>query len=504
MPKVTFISQNGETVITAESGALLSDLLLSGGSPLEMPCGGKGRCGKCRVRAEGALSKATADEAAALRPDELSAGIRLACCTRLLGDAAVWTANRLEEGQIQAEGAVGFFTKKPYFRHYGAAVDIGTTTLAARLYGQDGPVSSAVSLNPQRIFGADVISRIHAAMNGKTEELARCVREEISRLLVKLADDAGISVEEIDAAVITGNTAMLHLFAKADPSPLAAAPFQAKELFGKTGEGKDFDLPCHPQAKIYLPRCMSAFVGADITTALLASGICDRDETALLVDIGTNGEMALWHQGNLLCCSTAAGPAFEGAGLSCGMPGVTGAIDRIAPEDGKLAVHVIGDVPAAGICGSGVVDAVAAIRQLGWIDETGRLSSGEDISLAGSVRITQKDIRMVQLAKSAVCAGVKTLLDTAGIDAASLHTFAVAGGFGSYLNLSNAARIGLYPPELEKKAAVLGNAALSGAAMLLENTDFISRSEQAAHGSDTVDLSVNPVFMEQYIECMEF
>lgn len=504
MPKITLISPAGKTVITAKSGALLSELLLSGGSSLEMPCGGKGRCGKCRVRAEGGLSEITAEEIAALRPEEQSAGIRLACCTRLTGDATVWTEASPKAGQIQAAGIAGSFAKKPFFRNYGAAVDIGTTTLAARLYGKEGLVSSAVSFNPQRVFGADVISRIHAAMEGNAEELARCIREEIARLLTKMAGKARLPVQEIDAMVITGNTAMLHLFAKADPAPLAAAPFQAKELFGKTAEGKDFGLPCHAQAKIYLPRCISAFVGADITTALLASGICDREETALLADIGTNGEMALWHGGRLLCCSTAAGPAFEGAGLSCGMPGVTGAIDQILVKDGKLVVHVIGDVPASGICGSGVVDAAAAIKQLGWMDETGYLRSAEEIILAGEARLTQKDIRMVQLAKSAICAGVQTLLDTAGVEDESLQAFAVAGGFGSYLNLKNAAMIGLYPPKLESKAIVLGNAALSGAVMLLENADLICRSEQIAQDADTVDLSADPVFMEQYVLCMQF
>ena len=269
-------------------------------------------------------------------------------------------------------------------------------------------------------------------------------------------------------------------------------------------DAKLFHLPCHTEATIYFPQCISAFVGADITTALLASEICRKKETAILIDIGTNGEMALLHEGTLRCCSTAAGPAFEGAGLSCGMAGENGAIDHISVTDNRMQIHVIGEEEAKGICGSGIVDALSALKRLDIMDETGCLNEDEAVCLQDDVCITQKDIRMVQLAKSAVCAGAYTLLQTAGVTPDKINTLAIAGGFGSYLDLHEAAHIGLYPHELEHNAKVLGNAALSGASMILENSDLMEESEQIAKMCDTIDLSTNPIFMEQYIECMEF
>lgn len=209
-----------------------------------------------------------------------------------------------------------------------------------------------------------------------SDALARAVRQAIGGLLERMCAQAGRETAEIDGLVITGNTAMLHLLTGEDPSPLAAAPFAARELFGKTVPARALDLPCGADASVYLPRCMSAFVGGDVSAALLASGICRRPDTAMLADIGTNGEIVLWHEGRLSCCSTAAGPAFEGANLSQGMQGVPGAIDRVWLEGGALAVHTIGDAPARGICGSGAADALACLLRSGQLDESGCLSGG--------------------------------------------------------------------------------------------------------------------------------
>ncbi len=417
MARLTIWADGRALPVEVEAGALLSDALLHSGHRPDMPCGGRGRCRKCRVQASGALSPLSAAELDALSPAEREAGVRLACCTRILGDARVTAAGDGAGTQICTRGEARAVERlDPMFAALGAAVDIGTTTLAAQLYDRDGLLATAAAPNPQRSFGADVISRIGRSMEGDSPALANCVRQAIAGLLRTLCGQAGRRSEEIDALVLTGNTAMLHLLCGLDVSPLAAAPFQAEELFGKTLSAAELDLPCAPGARAYLPRCMSAFVGADITTALLASGICAGRETRMLTDIGTNGEIALWHQGRLSCCSTAAGPAFEGANLSQGMQGAPGAIDHAWVADGALEVHTIGEAAPVGICGSGVADVLAGLLELGRLDETGLLNDGDDAwPLAPGVAITQGDIRQVQLAKSAVRAGIETLMARAGL-----------------------------------------------------------------------------------------
>lgn len=495
----------GDTAYSVQEGTLLSSLLLELGHPPDMPCGGQGRCGKCRVWAQGALSQPSPSEVKGLTPRELAEGIRFACCARVLGDVRVRLPAGSTLSQICVQGAEQAFAVDPMFSQLGAAVDIGTTTLAAQLYDRQQLLASASAPNPQGVFGADVISRVGRSVGGERQALAQCIRRGVSTLLEELCRKAEKDVSHIDGMVITGNTAMLHLLTATDISPLAAAPFAVKERFGRTFSAGKLDLPCPADIPVYLPRCMSAFVGGDITTALMASGICRGTDTALLADIGTNGEIALWHKGVLTCCSTAAGPAFEGANLSQGMQGAPGAIDHAWVEKGGIAVHTIGDRAPMGICGSGVADVLACLLKLGKMDETGLLADDEDQwPLAEGVAFTQMDVRQVQLGKSAVRAGMETLLHEAGLPATDVARLAIAGGFGSYLSLDSAAAIGLLPPELTSRCDVLGNAALSGAAMLLRSLPLQEESCRMADRAVTVNLATNPFFMDQYIQQMMF
>lgn len=399
-----------QVCLPVRRGVLLSEVLRDRGQAPAMPCAGQGRCGKCRVLASGALSPPSPAERAQLTPEDLDRGVRLACCTRLEGDCRV-TLSHSAHSQICLDGAVDAAAFRPRFRTYGAAVDIGTTTLAASLYGPEGTLlTQASGTNPQAAWGADVISRIEAALKGEGGALAACVRGAIDGLLERMAAQVRIAPEEIDALVITGNTAMLHLFTETSPEPLSHAPFAAQRLFGEVCPAAGLGLSACPGASVCLPRCISAFVGADVTTSLLSSGICGRDETRMLVDIGTNGEMAL----------------------------------------------------------------------------------------------TQKDVRMVQLAKSAISAGLRTLMHTAGISCPDIAELAVAGGFGSYLDAANAGRIGLIPQELVSRVRVLGNAALSGASMLLLDRELAPACEYLAQSAKILELSANPVFTQYYMEGMFF
>ncbi|MBQ8381734.1 MAG: DUF4445 domain-containing protein [Clostridia bacterium] len=499
MPTVLF----NDVSYTVPAGSRISDL-----PPYKetaaLPCGGHGKCGKCKVTATGNLSPLSETERESLTSDEITAGVRLACCTTVEGDCAVRLSGDRAASVIRTAGDMPEITLCPAFTAYGAAIDIGTTTLAARLYDADGALLAEASrLNPQSAYGADVISRIEAALRGEAHALAEVVRRAINELLTELSEAADIAPDSIDGAVITGNTVMLHLLTETSVEPLSHAPFAAKRLFGEVLTASELSLSTlAPRTQIYLPPCVSAFVGADITTALLASGICRGQETALLVDIGTNGEMALWHGGKLSFCSTAAGPAFEGAGISMGMGGKEGAIDRVYLVNGRLTAHVIGNTAPVGICGSGVVDAVACLLDAELLDETGYLEDGLAV-IAPPVTFTQEDVRAVQLAKSAIHAGIRTLLHTAGIAPEAVATLAIAGGFGSYLGTANACKIGLLPSELRTAIRVIGNAALAGASIILLNRDLREECACYAKGA-VVELSTNPVFADEYMERMLF
>ena len=494
------VRYNG-ALITAERGQRLSDAL-----GIDLPCGGHGRCGKCRVYAHGGLSAPSENERAVLCEAELAHGVRLACCAILTGDCVAEPIRNAEENaRIVSDGAMDSFSLDPAFLHYGAAIDIGTTTVAARLYAADGTLSAEASLlNPQAPFGADVISRMEAAIGGKSAQLAQAIRRGIDRLLLTLAGQAGILPTAIDGAVITGNTAMLYLLTETSTEPLSHAPFRMDRAFGECLTAETLGLSAlASETAVYLAPCISAFVGGDTVSAILATGMCKRTDTVLLADIGTNGEIALWHGGSLSVCSTAAGPAFEGVGISMGMRGADGAIDRVAIVNGALSAHVLGEGTARGICGSGLVDAVAAMLDLAIIDETGYMED-DPSTVSGAVTLTGKDIRMVQLAKSAISAGMRTLLREASVSPHAVGELLVAGGFGSYLHAENAMRIGLIPGELCGRIRTVGNAALGGASMLLLSRPLREDAEALARRAVTTELSTNAAFSEYYMSGMLF
>lgn len=472
-----------EIGVEAENGMLLKDVLAPF-KTLETPCGGHGRCGKCRVKAKGALSDFAPEELRLLTEQQRKEGVRLACLTRVLGDCEVLLEEKAQTHVLVDDGKE-LAAKEPMFSKFGAAVDIGTTTLAACLYAPDGRLMArAGSANPQAEWGADVISRIGSALDGKAQQLAEAVRRAVNELLAQMARQAQIALADVDGMVITGNTAMLYLLTKTNPECLSHAPFEADRLFGEYLSGNELGLCCE-KARVYLPRCMASFVGADTTTALLASGITEKNGLRMMVDIGTNGEIVLWSEGTLLCCSTAAGPAFEGAGLSMGMPGRDGAVDHVTVENGELHAHVLGEAAPVGICGSGVVDALACLLKTEGMDETGLLEE-EPAMICSPVSLTQKDVRAIQLAKSAVAAGITTLAKTFGKGFDEVEELAVAGGFGSYLNVENAGVIGLLPGELVSRVNVLGNAALKGAAMMLLDKAKMEKAEQLAKAAKPV------------------
>ena len=491
-----------EQAVQAEHGALLSDILRINGH-FDLPCGGKSVCRRCRVRAEGRLSPLTDVELETFSHEEIKSGLRLACLTRAEGDARLAPVQSADIA-IMDKGAASDFNADPLFSEYGMAADIGTTTVCTRLYGKSGLIGGISEKNPQTAYGADVISRIEHSLAGGGDELAGAIRDGLSAMAVKLAKNAGIDVKQIDAAVITGNTTMLYLFTGSSPAALSRAPFAADRLFGESISAAGVLRRLDGRAHLYLPRCMSAFVGADISMALLASGMCDRPETSLLADIGTNAEIALWRGGKLYVCSTAAGPAFEGSGLSCGVYGINGAVDHVWLENGGVRYSTINNMPPVGICGSGIADALSVMMDREIIDETGAMNDEDDFKICNNVYVTQKDIRKLQLSKAAVRAGMETLLKMNGIRWSDISTLNIAGGFGSYLNLESAAHIGLIPATALPRTKVLGNASLAGASMLLQDQGLMEKTRVLAENAQTVRLDSNPVFSDFYIDWMMF
>ncbi|MBR5546975.1 MAG: DUF4445 domain-containing protein [Clostridia bacterium] len=488
MPVLTVHQGFQKTEWTAEAGTPISRILAENGILVPQPCGGRGVCGKCAALMEGGLSAPT--------PEERKAGTRLICQAVLLGDASITIPQTQPMDQIET-GGVEVMPEQPLGTGVGAAVDIGTTTLALRLFdlqtGQCLGVSSMA--NPQIAVAADVIGRIGAAMDGRLEHLRSMIVSAIETLIAQSAAQAGFEPAKVQTLAATGNTTMLYLLTGRNPEPLSHSPFEADCLFDETVQ--------LGSRKAWLPPCLHAFVGADITCAVLASGMMKKDDIALLCDVGTNGEIALWKDGVLYVASTAAGPAFEGAGITCGCGSIPGAIDRVAVKDGALEVSTIRHQPAVGLCGSGLVDAVAAMLELEWVDETGAMDDDE-VTLRDSVVLTQADIRAVQLAKAAIAAGIECLLRTAGVKHEQVQKVYLAGGFGSHLNLNNAARIGLLPESLIPRTEVIGNAALNGTVMTLLRGENLQELRRIAACAKHVDLGGNPVFNEQYVEMMFF
>jgi len=489
----------GECEVEVLQGTILSEVLEG-----EKPCGGHGKCGKCKIVVHGCISDPGPSEVRLLSPEELAAGVRLACLTKATGDCVVERLSGDEKTAIITDGSLPAFPLAPLFSTYGVAIDLGTTTLAARLYDPSGKLlAETARLNPQSKWGADVISRIESAMAGKSDLLADSIRRALDEILLRLAKDAGITPREIDGISITGNTTMLSLLCGESVEPLAHAPFAAKRLFGETlAAGELTFSSVLPETPVYFLPCIAAFVGADMTAALLAAEI-EKNKTALLIDIGTNGEMALWHDGQLTVCSTAAGPAFEGIGISMGMRGAEGAIDKVHLSGGEWKVHVIGDTEPRGICGSGLVDAIACMLESEVIDDSGYLEE-EKFVIRPPVSLTPKDVRMVQLAKSAISAGLLTLMENGRVTPEEISVLYIAGGFGNYLNTKSAAAIGLLPADLTNKVRFVGNAALYGAAMLLLNGAFAPTLNRLAENASVLDLSCSAVFSERYIDGIIF
>ncbi|MDR2247187.1 MAG: ASKHA domain-containing protein [Treponema sp.] len=486
----------------AGEGESLLDILRRGGICMDAPCGGQGWCGKCRVRI---LSGRVAAAAGGANAAPFDAGLVRSCTVYPASDLEIalpragGTAARADV----SAGTGGTPAAGRTIQRAGFALDIGTTTVFIRLVDLDTGerIDTLSALNEQRIYGADVMSRISAAREGKTGELFERINAQVLDMLTRF--DRTWDLKRKEYLAVAGNTVMLHLFVNADPSPLGAVPFTPVFLEAKELPGAGLGLPVET---VGLLPSISAFVGADITAGIAVTGMTEADRTSLLVDIGTNGEMALFHGGRLFCCSTAAGPALEGAGISRGTGGIAGAVNRLERRGGSLVFSTIGGGPPLGVCGSGLVDAVALMLDEGVIDETGAFTGedAESFPIAEGITLTRGDVRQFQLAKGAIASGIRILCKAAGIGPDGVERVYIAGGLGFYIALDKAIRTGLLPCCFRGRSAVLGNTSLEGAVRRLLDPAFPGRCQDIAAKGVTVELAKDPAFMEAFAENMLF
>jgi uncharacterized 2Fe-2S/4Fe-4S cluster protein (DUF4445 family) len=591
--KVLINYDNSNMSRDVKAGQNIKDFLSDSRIFLDSPCGGNGTCGKCKVIANGELSELTENEKRLLTQKEITQGIRLACCTKITGNATI-TLQESDEAQIskvissqlefkqhftsfsvdlviptlatpindetnilQASNSKSitynalkklsqitklqrnniFVVKSggtivdisaQSIAVYGMAVDIGTTTVVAYFYDliTGNLIDTESGINDQCAYGADIISRISACIEQQSglDELQRTIINELNGFINNFCTKANTKISNIYFATIAGNTTMLHLIAGINPTNIANAPFIPVSLFGKDFSSLTLGLNLNADANVYFVRCISSYIGGDITAGMLACGLDKADKITLYIDIGTNGEMALMHNGEITCCSTAAGPAFEGAQIKFGTGGISGAISSIQIQEEEMIIKTISDKPAIGICGSGLIDAIAVMLKLEVIDETGRICDNDEIlnktiskriieiddsnafvlDIKSGIYITQKDVREVQLAKSAIAAGIASLLHDTKIAITDVQNLILAGGFGSHMNSGSACEIGLLPKELIGKIEIVGNAAGNGAAQLLLSQECFARLEDIAISCENIELSGHPYFQDQYIENMMF
>jgi uncharacterized 2Fe-2S/4Fe-4S cluster protein (DUF4445 family) len=414
-------------------------------------------------------------------------------------------------------------------RKFGVAVDIGTTTVVCFLVNlQNGRVVDIeASANSQRAHGADVISRIGFTgenVNG-TETLQNLIVGQINSMIGCLCGRTGINSEQIYNMSVTGNTIMLHFFLGLPSKNIASAPFTPV-----TTQAADFRseaLGIDINGMVSIMPGIASYVGSDIIAGILACGMMESEDYSLLIDLGTNGEMALGNCHGVTACAVAAGPAFEGGNIKCGVGGIKGAICKVELDKADIC-ETIGGTDVCGICGSGVLDTVSELLKHGVIDETGRMADKDSIGNAalsarlseeGGVRqfileqntilgypitFTQKDIREVQLAKAAVAAGIRMLIKETGVDFDNIRKVFIAGGFGNFMNMESALDIGLIPPELKGKIVSAGNTAGMGAKLYLISNDYRQKAEHIAELATYIELSNKAEFQDFYVDAMTF
>jgi len=483
MPKLHILPRN--IVCTVPSGTNLMEALRKAQIFLDAPCGGNGKCGKCKVALNGAEV--------------------LACETVVDRDMTVTIPEPADLHVPQSEISVPQ-RMDPLREGCLLAFDIGTTSLVCYLLeGTTGEeLAKSSMLNPQTAFGADVISRIRAALSGKLEQETAAVRQGMTDLIRQVCRTAQITPDRVSVVSVVGNPAMQQLFLGISPENLAGVPFAPVLTEAKAIPCKEI-LPICANAELLIVPDISGYIGADTVGCVLSTELYKKEEMTLMVDIGTNGELVLGNKDRMIACSTAAGPALEGANIRFGMRGIDGAVDHVWLENGVVQCSVIGGGEAKGICGSGLVDAIAVGLDMGLLNKRGRIRNEEHLfPLTGKIYLTQDDIRQVQLAKGAIHAGIFLMAKQLGLEVSEIQKVQLAGAFGNYLNPQSACRIGLLPEELLDRIEPIGNAAGSGAKLLACNRQLLPVTKLLTEKIEFLELAGLPEFPRSFAKSMNF
>ncbi len=620
--KVKFMPNEKE--VEVERGTTLMEAAQKADVDINNLCGGKGLCGKCRVKVSNGKIRADKHSISLLSKEEILEGYVLACQTKVDSDMEVLipAESRLEEGQILMEGTQVDYsapekialhrlpsdpmslyeplTQKVYLemkgpslednasdmdritrelrkktryrdfeislrclqglalklrnndwkatatlakhgdlrrilqiepgdtteKNYGLAVDVGTTTVVAQLiHLKSGNVLGvAGSHNLQARFGEDVISRMIYACGreGGLNPLHEAVIKNINQLIKTLTEEKGIDPREITAMVAAGNTTMSHLLLSLIPCSIRIDPYVPTVTAYPQVRARDLGIDIHPEGILEVVPGVASYVGGDIVAGILACGIADRPETRVLIDVGTNGEIALGNNEWMVCCSASAGPAFEGGGIKHGMRATRGAIEKVILSDGQVQYKTIGKGKVRGVCGSGLIDCLYEFARNHIIDGEGKFHGSshegrvvvnegvaqfilvprDETETGREIVITQSDITHLIRSKGAVFAAIKSLTDYVGLKFQDIENFYVAGGFGSYLDIPKAVGIGLLPDIDLKKIQFIGNSSLMGARMCLLSTHTMERAAQLAKSTTNIELSNYPPFMDEYVAAM--
>lgn len=527
----------------------LLEMLQEKNEYISAPCNGNGICGKCIVQYKRGATEPTRRDREVFSEKQLEDGYRLACQsypagayeveipeseetievlsewgkqqktdTEELTEAYTQTpAEAKTSGGIQDKETAEGTAEKTENAIYGICIDIGTTTLAALLVNlkTEADCQTAVSVNHQRTYGSDVLSRISASNGGKKWEIQRCIRQDLQKLIRELLQKEKITEQQIQRIVIAGNTTMCHLLRGFSCETLGVAPFLPVDLSWMEGSAADFLGMKELDTKVVILPGISAFVGADIMAGIAKMSMHRSEGYHLLLDIGTNGEMVLGNCHHMYVTSTSAGPAFEGGNISCGMASIPGVISHVFMEKtGKAGFQVIGETDgenkkqqAIGICGTGMIDLVYELREHQMIDEHGTYSDlyfDTGYELAEKVKFTQNDIRELQMAKAAIRAGVDILVKKAGITFDEVDDCYLAGGFGTKIDIKKAAGIGLIPKELEMKTIPAGNTVLAGTKEVLLGRISKEELEKIQTMADVINLAEENDFEEMYLSYMDF
>jgi uncharacterized 2Fe-2S/4Fe-4S cluster protein (DUF4445 family) len=513
--ELTIVENENKHVLQVRNGENLLESLQKNGISINADCNGMKACGQCKVKILKSLKQIVpkSQEYRLLSNVERNQNIRLACCHEVMDAMTIEVVRKESESHIMADFDRSLLTFENNLEkeQYGIAIDIGTTTLVCALVNlKTGAIVDVDKImNPQKAYGSDVVSRIKYALADNKNTLTNLVRDTIGDVIETLLTVNHLTTERLDKMSISCNTTMAYLLLGKDVMSLSRSPYEIED----TGliEIDAFKLLGRSSlsgVSIYILPWISAFVGGDMTAFMYYVNLLKIKETVLLLDIGTNGEMALKIGDKIFTTSTAAGPAFEGANISCGVGTIKGAIYEVEKLEGRFNYKTIEEEYPVGICGTGLIDLVALLLREGKIDSSGRFTEGSVFDILKtrriSISLTQEDIRQLQLAKAAIATGISSLIKAAGITYEEVKTLYLSGSFGSYVNLENAAMVGLIPKELKDKSRVLGNTSLGGAIKLMLNQHLDVEVDGIKESTCHIDLTSMKDFNEGYVAAMDF